>query len=183
MKTLTDAVRAEDSGHLVAFATCRNDSDISHGFTDIIAYNAYPCQYVNLMKRGTDEEMRTCIRTCHEDIVRYFRKTYRDDRPIVVSETGIKADYGMRDPRGKAQNTEDFQAQYSTMMLEELFAMPEIAGVVIWQFCDSKTYTRVGYLPSRPYGVNTGGLFDLYRRPKLAAEAVRRMFSSRKDGE
>ena len=181
VKTLTEALRTEDTGHLVAYATCRNDNDISHGFTDIIAYNAYPCQYVHTMKRGTDAEMRKCIRDCHEEIVRYFRDTYKDERPIIVSETGIKADYGMRDPRGKAQNTEDFQAQYEKMMLEELFDMPEVAGVVIWQYGDTKTYTRVGYISSRPYGVNTGGLFDIYRRPKLTVDVVRELFRGKRE--
>ena len=32
--------------------------------------------------------------------MKYFRDKFRDDRPIIVSETGVKADYGVRDPRG-----------------------------------------------------------------------------------
>ena len=46
------------------------------------------------------EEMRANIRGRHEAIVKYFRDKFRDDRPIIVSETGVKADYGVRDPRG-----------------------------------------------------------------------------------
>ena len=134
-KTLVDeliaVIRAEDTGHLVTFACCHNSVDISHANTDIIAYNTYPCWYSWPMKTGSSEEMRANIRGCHEEIIRYFRNQYRDDRPIIVSETGVKADYGARDPRGRAQYTEDFQAEYERIMLEEMFALNDIAGIAI----------------------------------------------------
>ena len=139
---LLAALRAEDTGHLVTFACHRNLKDICHANTDIIAYNTYPCWYSWEMETGSSEEMRHNIRACHEEIVAYFRNRYKDDRPIIVSETGVKADYGVRDPRGRAQYTEDHQAEYERIMLEEMFAMKDIAGVAIWQFTDCKTYTR-----------------------------------------
>ena len=179
-KSLVDeliaTIRAEDAGHLVTFACHRNDKDISHANTDIIAYNTYPCWYSWEMKTGSHEEMRANIRSCHEQIVRYFRETYKDERPIIVSETGVKADYGVRDPRGKAQYTEDFQAEYEGLMLEELFALKDVAGIAIWQFTDAKTYTRTQGMRNRSYGVNTGGLYDLYRRPKLVVETIRSLY-------
>lgn len=118
------------------------------------------------------------MRTSDERIVRYFRDRYKDDRPILVSESGVKADYGVHDPRGRAQYTEDFQAEYTRIMLEEIFANTNLAGVAIWQCSDCRTYTRTKGLRNRAYGVNTGGLFDLYRRPKMAVEAVRRCFQA-----
>ena len=179
---LVDTIRAEDSGHLVTFASFRNVSDLSHVKTDIIAYNSYPGWYSHAPVTGTHEEMRESIRRCHVDVVKYYRGKYKDNRPIIVSETGVKADYGVRDPRGKAQMTEDHQAEYTRLMLEELFAIPEIAGVAIWQMTDAKTYTRRtrGFY-TRSYGVNTGGIFDLYRRPKMAVEAVREVFSAKSE--
>ena len=182
-KTLVDeliaVIRAEDTGHLVTFACCHNSVDISHANTDIIAYNTYPCWYSWPMKTGSSEEMRANIRGCHEEIIRYFRNKYGDDRPIVVSETGVKADYGARDPRGRAQYTEDFQAEYERIMLEEMFALNDIAGIAIWQFTDAKTYTRTDGMRGRSYGVNTGGLYDLYRRPKLVVDAVRELYRAK----
>lgn len=182
-KTLVDeliaVIRAEDTGHLVTFACCHNSVDISHANTDIIAYNTYPCWYSWPMKTGSSEEMRANIRGCHEEIIRYFRNKYRDDRPIIVSETGVKADYGARDPRGRAQYTEDFQAEYERIMLEEMFALNDIAGIAIWQFTDAKTYTRTDGMRGRSYGVNTGGLYDLYRRPKLVVDAVRELYRAK----
>ena len=178
---LVETIRAEDSGHLVTFACYRNLEDISNVKTDIIAYNTYPCWYIWGMRTGHAGEMRRNIRACHEEIVRYFRGKYKDERPIIISETGVKADYGVRDPRGKAQYTEDFQEEYERIMLEEIFAMPELAGIAIWQLTDAKTYTRVAGIPGRPYGLNTGGLYDLYRRPKLVVETVRKLFRSKED--
>ncbi len=178
---LIGAIRAEDTGHLVTFACHRNDKDISHANTDIIAYNTYPCWYSHEMDTGSPEEMRGNIRKCHADIVKYFREKYRDSRPIIVSETGVKADYGVRDPRGRAQYTEDFQAEYERIMLEEMFANREIGGIAIWQFTDAKTYTRTRGMRNRSYGVNTGGLYDLYRRPKLVVEVVRELFTNKNE--
>ena len=176
---LVKAIRDEDSGHLVTFACHRNDKDISHANTDIIAYNTYPCWYSDEMEVGSAEEMRAHIRDCHRRIVKYFRDKYRDNRPIVVSETGVKADYGVRDPRGKAQYTEDFQAEYERIMLEEMFAIDDIVGIAIWQFTDAKTYTRTRGMRNRSYGVNTGGLYDLYRRPKLVVDEVRKLYTGK----
>lgn len=185
-KTLVDqligAIRAEDTGHLVTFASFRNLDDICHENTDLIAYNSYPGWYSHAPVTGTSEEMRKSIRSCHEEVVNYYRRKYKDNRPIIVSETGVKADYGVRDPRGKAQMSEDHQAEYTRFMLEELFAHKDIAGVAIWQMTDAKTYTRRtrGFY-TRSYGVNTGGLFDLYRRPKMSSEVVREIFRSKSE--
>ena len=180
-KTLIDrliaVVRAEDTGHLVTFATHVPLKDIAHADTDVIAYNAYPCWYSHELQRGTTSEMRANIQKCHEEIVRHFRDVYHDDRPIIVSETGVKADYGVHDPRGRAQYSEDFQAEYSGVMLEEIFRQRDIAGVAIWQFTDCKTFTRTSGMRNRAYGINTGGLYDLYRRPKLAVDVVRALYT------
>ena len=68
-------------------------------------------------------------------------------------------------------------------MLEEIFANREIAGIAIWQFTDAKTYTRTHGLRNRSYGVNTGGLYDLYRRPKLVVESIRKLFQEKSERE
>ncbi len=180
---LIEVIRAEDTGHLVTFASHRTSSCISHAKTDLIAYNTYPCWYSDELTTGSHEEMRANIRRRHDAIVKYFRDLYRDDRPVIVSETGVKADYGVRDPRGKAQYTEDFQAEYTELMLEEMFKVKDIAGIAIWQFTDCKTYTRTTGMRNRSYGVNTGGLYDLYRRPKLAVEPVRRLYTAKSEEE
>lgn len=179
---LIDTIRAEDTGHLVTFACNYTNKDICHEKTDIISYNVYPCWYSYKMQKGTNEEMHQNIAQCHKDTVKYFRDKFKDDRPFIVSEIGVKADYGVRDPRGKAQYTEDFQAEYEKAMLDEMFANKDIAGIAIWQFTDAKTYTRrTNGMIMRSYGINTGGLYDLYRRPKLVVEEIRKAYTEKKE--
>lgn len=173
---LVTAIREEDSGHLVAYACNRVNDDVANIQTDIIAYNVYPGWYTDRPKIGSREELRKTIRDCHRNIVRFFRRKYGDSRPIVVSESGVKADFGFRDSRGRAQYTEDYQAEYTQLMIEEILANRDIAGFAIWLYADAKSYTRVHSLTARPYGYNTGGLYDAYRRPKLAVETVRKLF-------
>ena len=180
---LIGVIRAENTGHLITFADCHPADDIAHVNTDIISYNTYPCWYSDELETGSNDEMRRNIRRCHDRIVKRYRDVYKDDRPIIVSETGVKADYGVRDPRGRAQYTEDFQAEYERLMLEEIFANRDIAGVAIWQFTDAKTYTRTRGLRNRSYGVNTGGLYDLYRRPKLVVDVVRELFTAKSEAD
>lgn len=177
-------IRAEDTGHLVTFAANRTSSDICHANTDIIAYNTYPGWYSHIPVTGSTEELRSNIRKCHNDIVKYFRNHYKDNRPIICSETGVKADYGVRDPRGKAQMTEDHQAEYTRLMLEEIFANKDIAGIAIWQMTDARTYTRrTRGITARSYGVNTGGLYDLFRRPKLSAGVAGELFRAKSEND
>lgn len=180
IENLIKTIRAEDSGHLVTFATSRPSNDICCDNVDVISYNAYPGWYTHRQKEDSVEDLRAAVAKCHRDIVDIFRNRYKgDERPIIIGETGVKADWGMRDRYGRAQYTEDHQAQYSRIMLEEIFAIPDIAGVAIWQFTDAKTFTRIGNVVARSYGVNTGGLFDLYRRPKLAVDVVTECYKAK----
>jgi len=48
--------------------------------------------------------------------------------------------------------------------------------VVLWQFCDTRSYVGVGDVRGKPRGFNNAGLFDEYRRPKLAAAHVEAAF-------
>ena len=99
VERLIDVVKAEDSGHLVTFACHRTRNDISHEKTDIIAVNVYPGWYSHIPVAGTHDEMRRNLAACYDETIAYFRKKYGDDRPIVISESGVKSDYGARDPR------------------------------------------------------------------------------------
>lgn len=182
VERLVDVVKAEDTGHLVTFACHRCTSDISHEKTDLIAINVYPGWYSHPPVTGTRDEIRRNLSACYDEVISYFRKKFGDDRPIIISESGVKADYGARDPRGKAQYTEDFQDEYERIMLEEVFTRKDFAGIAIWQFIDAKTYTRrTSGIRGRSYGVNTGGLYDLYRRPKLVVETIRELYRAKVD--
>ncbi len=60
------------------------------------------------------------------------------------------------------------------LVCQETVERPESAGVALWQYCDTRTFDNTRTL-TRPRGFNNKGLFDEYRRPKLAVESVKRI--------
>ena len=173
---LVETIRAEDSGHLVAYACCHNDDDIANENTDIVAFNTYP-GWIGT-DAGSRDHLRRIVREDVEKVVRRFRSLY-PGKPIMVSEMGTCGVYGHRDCAG-AQWTEDFQAEYVEDAIEAAFANPDVCGFTIWQFADARSFHRGGStIRTKPFAENLAGVFDGYRRPKLVAETVRRLFASK----
>ena len=177
---LIETIKAEDSGRLVTFACCYNNVDICHASTDIVAFNTYPgwigtdAGDPGHLKRIVNENVKT--------IVDRFRKLY-PHKPIMVSEMGTCGVYGQHDPAA-AQWTEEFEAEYDAVVVDAVFSNPEICGLAIWQFTDARSYHRGGStIRSKPFAQNLAGLFDAYRRPKLAVEAVKAGFARKAAGE
>ena len=74
---------------------------------------------------------------------------------------------------------ETAEAVYSA----ELFSEPEVVGFTVWQFADARSYFRGGSnIRAKPFAMNLAGLFDGYRREKLAAGAVRKLFAEKSSG-
>ncbi len=91
--------------------------------------------------------------------------------------TGCYSFYGQHDSEG-AQWSEEFQAEYLSNSVDFAIKDKDIQGVAVWQFCDSRSYFRGGSdIRTRPLGCNMAGLFDIHRREKLAAKAVRKLFT------
>jgi len=177
-KSLADeimrAVRAEDSGRLVTFACSHVWEDIANENTDLVAFNTYPGwfdgnglgEHTNLVRRVKDDI---------DAIVALFRKRY-PEKPIMISEIGTCSVYGARD-RSAAQWTEDFQAEYDVAALDAVRENPELCGVTLWQFTDARSFHRSGGpLRGKPFAENLAGVYDGFRRPKLAVDAVTRSF-------
>ena len=111
-----------------------------------------------------------------------IRRRY-PEKPIIVSEMGTCGVYGQRDPAG-AQWTEEFQAEYDRAVIDAVFANPEICGLTIWQFTDSRSYHRSGSnIRVKPFAQNLAGLYDAFRRPKAVVEVVRAGFAKKAAGE
>jgi beta-glucuronidase len=58
--------------------------------------------------------------------------------------------------------TEDYQAKYLGIVVEEFLENSGIAGLAIWHFSDARTY-RGGRSLMRPRAFNNKGIFDEYR--------------------
>ena len=174
---LIDTIRAEDSGHLVTFACCCATEDICSSNLDFIAFNTYPGWHNNSSRAYTPASLRQVIKERFDSVVKYMRKTYGEDKPIIVGEAGCYSVYGSHDPMA-AQWTEEYQSEYLDHWLDIVKASPEMAGFTVWQFCDARTFFRGGSdIRTKPLGYNMAGLFDRYRNAKLAATTVKRYYT------
>ena len=171
-RKLAETIRAERSGRLVTYATCKIMKDQAFMHMDIIAYNTYP----GWLGTGSETDPMDEIAPKHENIVRHFREEC-PDKPIIVSETGCCAIYGQRDEAG-AQWSEEFQAEYLAKAIDTVFSSPEITGLCLWQMNDAKSYHRTGAeIRGKPLSQNLAGVYDQYRRPKIAASVVAEKFT------
>ena len=188
-KTLVDgliaAIKAEDSGRLVTFACNGWYRDICHSNTDIVAFNTYPGTIPNLP--GLPDELARKVRELDPKsngsaginvITRHFRAKY-PDKPIMVSECGCGALYGLHDPAA-GWMSEEFQDEYLTDVLGAIWDNPEIVGYAIWQMKDNRTHHRnSNRQPAKQMaGHSIAGLFDGQGRPKKSVETVKRFFNT-----
>jgi beta-glucuronidase len=76
------------------------------------------------------------------------------------------------------ENCDDLY-EYFDDVLSAALSNTRLCGVTLWQFCDARSYHRRGPVRVKPLSTNLAGLFDGYRRPKLAVEVVRRHFKGK----
>ena len=181
--SLIDAIKAEDSGRLVTFACNHWRFDVCHENTDVVAFNTYPGTIPNMP--GLPEELAERVRNLDPKssgsagfnvIAKHFRDRY-PDKPIIVSECGCGAIYGLHDLAAGLMS-EEFQDEYLTDVLETIWENPEIVGYAIWQMKDNRTYHRNSNLqPAKMMaGHSIAGIFDAQGRPKRAVETVKKFF-------
>jgi len=152
IRRFTDVCHEEDPSRPAAFATNRPERDICLDVTDIAAMNVYPGWY------GTEklEEIPACLDKF---------AALCPGKVKVISEIGAAAMCG--DHSG-APWSEEFQAEYLRQVVTSVRRNRAWSGVMLWQFCNSNTYTGTVHMPGRPRGFNNKGLLDEYRRPKMA---------------
>lgn len=171
-RRLADAIRDEHSGRLVTFACNRLSDDRASQYMDVVSYNAYP----GWIAGETETDPIDAIAPAQEKILQRFRRVCGAGKPIIVSEMGCCGIYGQHDEAG-AQWSEEFQAEYLAAVIDTVAASPEITGLTLWQLNDAKSYHRTGsVIRTKPLSQNLAGVYDLYRRPKLAAQIVAEKF-------
>ena len=97
------------------------------------------------------------------------------DKPIIMSEFGAAALYGFHDVE-RSKWSEEYQAELLSDCLRLFHSRPEMVGAFIWQFCDVRTCSEMGF--SRARGFNNKGIVNENRRPKAAYYAVRDCYRS-----
>jgi beta-glucuronidase len=169
---LASLVRSEDPSRLVSYASNQGEKDRCFSHVDVVSLNLYPGWFE---PRSWTAPTVSMIAPHVDRIAGLATRPDVAGKPMLVSEIGACALYGCRD-RAKAQWSEEFQADYMEEACRAVLADARWAGVVLWQFCDTRSYVGVGDVRGKPRGFNNAGLLDEYRRPKLAAARVEAAF-------
>ncbi len=166
---LIGLAKALDPSRPVTYASMFPFDDRLFEKADIISVNQYPAWY-----NGDGPRPLETIAERLDRITSHLAETGVSRKPVVVSEIGAGAMYGWRDPH-RSRWSEEYQRDHLAIVCKEIVSRSAYAGVALWQFCDCRTYDDVNAI-KRPRSFNNKGLFDEYRRPKLAVEAVREVF-------
>jgi beta-glucuronidase len=159
-------VRERDPQRLVTFASNRHGSDRCLDLVDVVSINAYPG-----WSFGTLAELPEEL-----DRVLQLYRAQAPNKPLLLSEVGAGALFGHHD-HAAGRWSEEYQAALLTCLLQHV-PTTELAGVCLWQLCDTRSTDRRETALARPRGYDNTGLFDEYRRPKLAAAAVARLWAT-----
>ena len=171
MPKLLKAVKELDDTRLITFASNHAKADLCFDNVDFIAINTYPGWYGRGYEVWPDE-------------IREFRE-YADsvgcqDKAIVISEFGAGGIKGDTSFDGMIWS-ETYQHEYFEYTLPFLCDCPDVAGTIIWQYCDMRTSERRDVALKRPRNYNNKGLLDEHRNPKLAYFTAKRVYNERKE--
>jgi beta-glucuronidase len=159
-------VRELDPTRLLTFASNRPHSDLCLHAVDVISLNLYPGWYESEDVEDPSDRILPGLR----ETISALKSGPFSDKPVFLSEIGVEALPGWHDTMDGFY-TEEFQARYLETVLREIRGDPRWAGLAIWHFADARTY-RGGRSIRRPRAYNNKGVFDEYRRPKLAASVL-----------
>lgn len=156
-------IRSLDGTRPCSFASCRFKTDISLGLVDVVSYNIYPLWYHDTPPKEYLDDLYQWVQN----------ETEGAAKPFLVTEVGAGGIYGYRTP-AKVKWSEEYQAEVLEKQLTAILGQQWCSGVYIWQFCDCRVCDS--WFSGRPRTMNNKGIVDEYRRPKLAYEAVKRVF-------
>lgn len=156
-------IRSLDSSRPWSFASCQFKTDICFGLVDVVAYNIYPLWYHDTPVEAYLADLYDWVQNSTEGA----------GKPFLITEVGAGAIYGYRTPE-RVKWSEEYQAEALEKQLKAILAHTETSGVYIWQFCDGRVCNS--WFGGRPRTMNNKGIVDEYRRPKLAYEAVKKIF-------
>lgn len=164
IKALYDKIRSIDKHTLITFASNRYEKDVCMDLVDVIAMNPYPGWYDSEFGvNSTIEKVKPRLRELSDALPK--------DKPYLITEIGAEALLGFRDPL-KSYWSEEYQAELLKECTEYAFENEDCAGLSIWHFADTRSYTNGKHIYGRARGFNNKGILDEYRRPKLAWNVV-----------
>ena len=157
-------IRALDTSRPLTSASCRYYKDICLDLPDIVSFNIYSGWYDANPVAGEFEKQYAWIET-----------TGGAGKPMIISEFGGAALYGYRDP-SHVRWSEERQAEILDESLAYYMNTENVCGVYIWLFAVCRVSDEGSWWFSRARTRNNKGVFDEYRRPKLALDVVKKHF-------
>ena len=164
-KVLYTALKERADGRIVTYACNHPFDDICMEYCDVICLNQYHGWY-----GGGIESWAKHI----EDFKARRAELGMQDKPIIYSEFGAAAIYGHH-TFDDIKWTEEYQARLISHAIKLFMEDEAIAGCYVWQYCDIRTCAEMGL--NRARGFNNKGLVNEYRRPKMAYNAVKTLYS------
>lgn len=163
-KAQLEQIRAMDRSRPLTFASCHREKEICFDLADIVSWNLYPGWY------GPEDAGELV------DAARGWADAAGGlGKPMIMSEFGGDAVYGYRS-QTRVKGTEERQADIIENNLQAYTKREYISGMFVWQFCDCRvTEEQKGPL-WRVTTQNIKGVVDVYRRPKLAYDVVKKYF-------
>lgn len=171
-RRIVNAIREEDPTRPVTFASNHPFDERNFDLADVISVNTYPGWYAD--EAAGPSPLKEIVPAI-DRILDHLAASGLSDRPFLISEIGAGAIYGWHDPL-RNHWTEGYQADLIETVLRKVRDDDRVTGVALWQFCDGRTYADSQAL-RRPRSFNNKGVFDEYRRPKLAAGVIRQYWS------
>jgi len=171
-RRLTAAVKEEDDSRPLTYASNHPEDDLNFDLADVISLNIYPGWYAE--PDGAERPLGDIVPRIRELLAHLAASPETAGKPVLISEIGAGALYGWHDLH-RTHWSEEYQSDLLEIVCREVVENQDLLGVALWQFCDGRTYANPRAL-TRPRAFNNKGLFDEYRRPKLAAETVKRIF-------
>ncbi|CAM3562030.1 glycoside hydrolase family 2 protein [Marinicrinis lubricantis] len=163
-KEQLEQIRAMDASRPLSFASHLFFSDLCLDLADIISFNVYPGWYNDDVPGDLADRIKA-----------WADEANGAGKPMIISEFGADGYYGYRSGT-RVRGTEERQSDIVGKALEDFIGRDYIQGLFIWQFCDVRVTEGTGWLLTRARTMNSKGIFDEYRRPKLAAETVKHYF-------
>lgn len=160
-----EEMRRLDKSRPLTSATCKHFSDICLDLPDIVSVNIYPQWY-------EDVPVEECLMKEYE----WIQTTGGAGKPVIVSEIGAGGIPGYHSDN-RQKWSEERQADILREQLSAIKNHPEYQGVFIWQFSDIRVPDENFY--GRPRAMNNKGIFDEYRKKKLAFQIVKKIFSEK----
>lgn len=153
---------------LITYASNKYNKDICFDVCDVICLNAYVGWYEssNPGLASWDSMMKM--------MDEHYAALGVDGKPKIMSEFGAAALYGYH-TFDNLKWTEEYQAELLTDAINRFLSHPGYVGTLIWHFADARTSQAMGL--GRARGYNNKGILNEYRRPKMAYNAVREVYS------